>query len=74
MKKKRNTIEIKRWMLKKGIAQVDICREVGAEEHSNVSKTISGTRHNAKVLTYLLEKGCPKKYLAPLPKSMEERL
>ncbi len=57
-------------MLRKRLRECDIVRETG-EEQSYVNKTLRGIRHNRKVLQYLLNKGCPAKYLA-LPEDMTE--
>ena len=66
----RNGLEIKIWMMRKGITQPQIEREAEVVQ-SNVSRTISGERNCRAVLSYLLKKGCPRKYLA-LPKDMQE--
>lgn len=68
--KKRDVVALKIFLLKKGLTQTGIANELG-EKIAYVNKTILGERHNRKVLSYLLEKGCPKKYLA-LPKDMEK--
>lgn len=70
MKQKRNVVELKVWMLRKGLREQDIVRETG-EDQTYVNKTLLGTRHNRVVLRYLLDKGCPANYLA-LPKDMME--
>lgn len=70
MKKQRNSTEIKVWMLRNGLREHDIVQATG-EEQTYVNKTLLGTRNNRVVLRYLLEKGCPAKYLA-LPKDMME--
>ena len=67
--KKRNGIEIKVWMLRRKISEADIVRATG-EEQTYVNKTINGSRNNRVVLGFLLDNGCPVKYLA-LPKDME---
>lgn len=70
MKQQRNSTEIKVWMLRNGLREHDIVQETG-EDQTYVNKTLLGTRNNRVVLRYLLEKGCPVKYLA-LPKDMME--
>ena len=67
----RNKVEIKRWMLRKGITVSCICEELGYKTNAVVSNTLGGREDNRKVLGYFVDKGCPKKYLA-LPKDMQE--
>ena len=67
---KRNVTEIKVWMIRKGLRECDIVRETG-EGQTYVNKTLMGKKNNRRVLQYLLDKGCPAKYLA-LPKDMME--
>jgi hypothetical protein len=66
----RRVKDIKIWMLRNDIKEADIVRATEVEQ-SYVNKTINGTRNNREVLRYLLEQGCPARYLA-LPKDMEE--
>lgn len=60
---KRESIQIKAWMVLNGISQADIGRELGIPRQ-NVCAFIKGNRESRKVLNYLIEKGCPAKYLA----------
>lgn len=69
--KKRNAIEIKVWLTRNKLRQSDVVQATG-EEQTYVNKTINGSRNNRVVLEYLLERGCPVKYLA-LPKDMEKQ-
>ncbi len=66
----RDKIEIKRWMLRKGVTVYGIRDALGYKTHGAVSNTLADRQDNRKVLGYLLEKGCPKKYLG-LPKDMK---
>jgi hypothetical protein len=45
---------------------------LGFSTHTGVSNTLAGRVDNKKVLGYLLEKGCPQKYLG-LPKDMQDQ-
>lgn len=69
--KKRNVVELKCWMLRKRIREVDIVRATG-QEGTYVNKTLNGHKNNRVVLQYLIDKGCPKKHLA-LPQDMMPR-
>lgn len=69
MKKKRNVKQVKMWMLRNDLRERDIADATG-EERSYVSKTLNGTRNNRTVLRYLMDKGCPERYLA-LPADMQ---
>lgn len=60
---KRESIQIKAWMVLNGISQADIGRELGIPRQ-NVCAFIKGNRESRKVLGYLIEKGCPREYLA----------
>lgn len=68
---KRNSIKIKVWMLEKGFRQVTIQRELGFRDNKTVWATIEGRENNRRVLTWLQEKGCPRKHLA-LPDDMRK--
>lgn len=69
----RNTIEIEIWMkrTKPRLSVTEIQRALGFANHGTVSNTLAGRKHNRKVLQYLLDKGCPAKYL-DLPEDMRE--
>lgn len=66
--RKRNATEIRVWMIRNGIREADIVRTTGVEQ-TYVNKTLHGHRNNRKVLRYLLDQGCPAKYLG-LPTDM----
>lgn len=68
--KKRNTTEIKVWMVRRKLRETDIVQATQVEQ-TYVNKTINGSRHNRAVLEFLRANGCPVKYLA-LPKDMEK--
>ncbi|MFA5718899.1 MAG: hypothetical protein WC952_14400 [Desulfobulbaceae bacterium] len=68
MKRKRNVKEIKIWMIRNDVREIDIIKATG-QEPTYVNKTINGTRDNRVVLRWLLEKGCPQRYLG-LPDDM----
>jgi len=67
----RNTIEIEIWMKRKKFTVVGIQRALKFANHGTVSNTVAGRKHNRKVLQYLIDKGCPARYLA-LPEDMRE--
>ncbi|MBW2618506.1 MAG: hypothetical protein JRC92_06500 [Deltaproteobacteria bacterium] len=62
MNLKRRRIEIKKWLLEKGVVQAQIARETGMSE-SSVSHTISGLRRIGRVVEWLREHGCPEELL-----------
>lgn len=69
---KRNTAEIKVWMLRNGHTIESIRKTLGYANNSPVSLTISGKRSTRRVLSWLREQGCPARYL-DLPRQMRER-
>lgn len=66
---KRNVKQIKIWMLRKGLREKDIVAATG-EDQRFVNKTLNGHRNNRKVLQFLMDSGCPERYLA-LPADMQ---
>jgi transcriptional regulator with XRE-family HTH domain len=66
---KRETNEIKAWLVRRGITQTEIAREAGVT-HGLVNRTIYGKNNNRRVLRKLVEKGVPERLLA-LPKDMQ---
>jgi hypothetical protein len=68
---KRNKVEIEVWMKRNGYRAVDIQRDLEFKAHKTVFATLAGTENNRKVLTWLLEKGCPEKHL-DLPDDMRK--
>jgi len=53
-----DSVKIKHWLLDKGIKQVDIARSLRISAPL-VWMTIHGRSRNTKVITWLLNKGCP---------------
>lgn len=70
MSTKRNSTELKVWMIRNSLREVDIVRATKVPQ-THVCKTINGTRNSRIVLAYLLERGCPRELLA-LPRDMEK--
>lgn len=66
----RNSTEIRVWMLRNGHTVESIRLALGHANHTPVSLTISGKEDTRSVLRYLVDQGCPAKYLN-LPKDME---
>ena len=58
------------WMVMNDIRIVDIKEALAMKTHVPISFTLSGAKHNRRVLAYLLQRGCPEEYLA-LPKDMK---
>jgi len=56
------TLEVKIWMLRKGIRQAEVAAELGVSRPL-VSMTIQGTARNRRVLDWLKDHGCPEEYL-----------
>lgn len=56
------TIEIKKWLLDKGLRQIDIARSLGVS-HTTVNYIISGRFKSARVVQKLIELGCPAEFL-----------
>lgn len=71
MKKAKDRTAAKAWMVTNHIRQRDIQIAVGHSTAVQTSETLRGIRSNKEVLQYLLDKGCPARYLA-LPKDMQE--
>lgn len=67
---KRNATEINVWLMRKGMNQSQIAREIGVH-HSLVNSTIRGRRNCRRVLRKLLALGIPQSLLA-LPRDMRE--
>ncbi len=51
------------WLVRRGIRQVDIQRELRHKHITQVNETLQGTRNDRRVLQYLFELGCPEEYL-----------
>lgn len=65
----RNTLEIEIWMKRQKLTVSDIQRALSFKNHGVVSDTIADRRQNRRVLRYLLDAGCPEKFL-DLPADM----
>jgi transcriptional regulator with XRE-family HTH domain len=57
-----NPISLKVWMLRNGFAQAQIARDLGVSNNL-VWKTVNGKERNARVIDWLLARGCPEKYV-----------
>ena len=66
----RNSIEIRVWMKRKSVRQVNIQNALGYTNNKTVWATIEGQENNRRVLSWLLENGCPPELLA-LPEDMQ---
>ena len=66
---KRNSVEIRVWMQRQGVRVISIQRELGHQTNKTVWATIEGREDNRRVLGWLLERGCPSRYL-DLPDDM----
>ena len=59
------------WLVRRGIRQVNIQRELHHKYITQVNETLQGTRNDRQVLQYLLDIGCPEEYL-DLPTDMHK--
>lgn len=66
--KKRDAHEINIWLRRNFHSVQKIADDLG-NNHSLVSNTIAGRENNRRVLQWLVDKGCPVRYL-DLPKDM----
>ncbi len=66
----RNSTEIRVWMQRSRVRQVDIQRALGFVAPKTVWATIEGRENNRRVLRWLLERGCPA-ILLDLPEDMQ---
>lgn len=69
--KRKDRKKARLWLLEKEVRQVDIQRALKQKYDTQVQQTLAGDRSDRKVLKYLLNLGCPAKYLA-LPEDMKE--
>lgn len=65
---KRNSTEIRVWMLRNKVSTVGISKATGLNK-SNVTRTIDGERNCRAVLQFLIDMGCQEKHL-DLPADM----
>lgn len=68
---KKDRRKARAWMVLHGIRQVEVQKNLGQQYTTQVNETLQGTRNNRRVLQYLLDKGCPARYLE-LPSDMSE--
>lgn len=68
---KRNTVEIRVWMVRNRIKYSEIMRSLGLSDMKQIRLTIKGDRNHRKTLEWLENKGCPRKFLA-IPPSYKE--
>jgi predicted transcriptional regulator len=57
-----NRVGIKKWLLDKGLSQVDIAKRLGLTT-SVISDVIRGERTSRRIYECLLEIGCPERFL-----------
>lgn len=57
-----NPINVKIWLLKNKIQQIEIARSLSVSRNL-VWKTINGKERNGRVVQWLIDHGCPEKYL-----------
>ena len=55
-------VEVKVWLLRHGIRQTDIARDLGVHKVT-VNKAINGHERNRRVEEWLRAKGCPEEFL-----------
>lgn len=58
------------WVAEKGIRLVSIQKALDMKSLTQASETLSGIRHDRRVLCYLLNLGCPDSYLK-FPENMK---
>lgn len=66
MKPEKNAFErreARAWMVRMGYSVKEIQDDLRQRSHAQVSLTLSGDRHDRRVLHWLLKKGCPERYL-----------
>lgn len=68
---KRNSIEIRVWMVRNHIQYAEIMRDLGLTDMKQIRLTVNGKRNHRKTLEWLKSKGCPENYLA-IPPDFEE--
>lgn len=70
-KNKRSWFKIDNWMRHHNLSVTKIQNELGFKNHGVVSNTIAGRKNNRKVLSLLVDKGCPRRFL-DLPDDMKK--
>lgn len=64
---KRNSVEIKVWMVRNRIKYAEIMRDLGLADMKQIRMTVNGKRNHRKTIEWLKNKGCPEDYLAAPP-------
>ncbi len=64
-------VKARAWLLMNEIRQTDIMLALGHKSVNQVHSTLHGFRNDRRVLRYLLDLGCPAKYLN-LPADMRK--
>lgn len=59
------------WLVLKGIRLIDIQRAINFMHPTQISETLRGLRSDKRVLQYILDQGCPERYLK-LPENMRK--
>lgn len=67
---KKDRRQARAWMIVNSIRLVDVQQALGLKYHTQVGETLAGTRDDQRVLIYLLDRGCPERYL-DLPAKMK---
>lgn len=69
---RRDAWKIRGHLRSRGMGMKDVQRALGLNNYSPVRETIVGKRNHRKVLAYLIELGCPERWL-DLPEDMKAR-
>lgn len=67
---KKDRKQARAWMIVNSIRLVDVQQALGLRYHTQVGETLAGIRDDQRVLSYLLDRGCPERYL-DLPAKMK---
>lgn len=67
---KKDRSQARAWMVINKIRPIDIKRALELKYQTQVGETLSGIRDDKRVLEYLIDRGCPEKYLE-LPAKMK---
>lgn len=67
---KKDRKQAKAWMVLNSIRLVDVQQALGLKYQTQVGETLAGIRDDKRVLSYLIDHGCPEKYLE-LPLKMK---
>lgn len=75
MKNKTDRIDRRKaraWLVLKGIRLIDIQRAINFKHPTQIGETLRGIRSDKRVLQYILDQGCPERYLK-LPDSIRRK-